>query len=818
VISVHFVTPPGGSIFIHELLGVIAAEVEALGEMQVTLSVGALPAADDAIYVVEPHEYFLKLPPHEHPDENQLRRTIALCVEHPGTESYAQTAAAAALVGARVAITDDAALSLGEVGLPTHRIRLGYSSEWDVWHGADTPRPHDVVFLGTIEGRRSRNIALDIAAADDCSVLLALPPHEPLTQSRPGFFAGRDKFRLLAEAKIIVNMHREYSRSFEWVRCLEAMSNGCVVVSEHSTDFGPLRPGADLVLGSSRSLFTLSRTLLREPARLAEIRSHCYETLRAQLPMRAAAVLLSQLAAELAAGSSPAPSAVTSSTARCLPARPPSGVVYPWDGDHYRDEAPEWASGLDDLPLEPEPVGQAVATVQPERSPDSVDVIILRSPGWPDFGLTLASLVPQLEGVDAVIHLCVDRVPEPGEIPDRCVLHRAEPRRGAGGVRNLALGASDAARVLVLDSTDQLLPHALTRLRERLDTAAVDVAFGMVMTPEGQVMSAHPYERARLERSNYLASAALWRRASLHALGGWCEGTGWRGQEIRDLWWRLGSSGDSCATLVPRPVVQKSVGMTTTSMLEVGTVLSEENRALSRRLRVSPRVHPDDFIYQFVANHPEVPDPLEYYLTDGRRSAERLHEVLRHHSDLLDANDFDLLEFASGYGCVSRHLARVLPSANVVASDIHPQAMAFIRDELALPVALSRSDPERFDLGAQFDVVFALSFFSHMPGATWGSWLESLFRHVRTGGLLVFTTHGEISQREHLTNAELDEAGFWFSPTSEQQDLDVAEYGSTVTSQDYVHGQVRSRLSTDVSAYHQGYWWSHQDLYVVRRP
>ncbi len=91
---------------------------------------------------------------------------------------------------------------------------------------------------------------------------------------------------------------------------------------------------------------------------------------------------------------------------------------------------------------------------------------------------------------------------------------------------------------------------------------------------------------------------------------------------------------------------------------------------------------------------------LEYYLTDGRRSAERLQEVFRGHSKLLESESFDLLEFASGYGCVSRHLPRVLPNANIVACDIHPQAMAFIRDELGLPVAMSHSDPEEFDLGS----------------------------------------------------------------------------------------------------------------------
>ncbi len=590
----------------HELLGVIAAEVTALGATsgihQVTVSEGPFPAGDDAVYVIEPHEFFLRVPAHDHPAQDQLRRTIGLCVEHPGTESFAQTVATAGRVGARLAITDDSALALNELGLPTHRIRLGYSTIWDVWGGADTPRSLDIVFLGTIDRRRSRNIALDIRAADECSVLLALPPHETMSESQPGVFAGYEKLRLLADAKVIVNMHRESSQSFEWVRALEAMSNGCVVVSEHSTDISPLRPGFDLVLGSASSLFTLSRVLLRHPERLAEIRDHCYETLRSQMAMRESATVLSQLAVDLAVGRPPAVASAAISSFRRLPPPPPYGVVYPWQGDHYINESALLKRALDHLPLEPDhrPV---VQMARRDRSPHSIDVIILRSPGWPGFGSALSSLLPQLEGADVVVRLCVDRVLEPKAVPDGVVVHSAESHTGAGGVRNLALYSSDAAQILVLDSTDELLPHAVELLRLRLEESRSDVAYGMVITPDGQITSAHPFEPERLEQANYLASAALWRRSSLLALGGWSEGAGWRGQEVRDLWWRLGTSWRiGFSDPAPARPADMWTGYQRTARRRCGG--NRETRTLARGLRVSARIHPDDFIYQFVAGPP----------------------------------------------------------------------------------------------------------------------------------------------------------------------------------------------------------------------
>jgi 2-polyprenyl-3-methyl-5-hydroxy-6-metoxy-1,4-benzoquinol methylase len=49
------------------------------------------------------------------------------------------------------------------------------------------------------------------------------------------------------------------------------------------------------------------------------------------------------------------------------------------------------------------------------------------------------------------------------------------------------------------------------------------------------------------------------------------------------------------------------------------------------------------------------------------------------------------------------------------AYDIHQQAIQFIQEKLKTEAVLSASRPEDLDLNRAFDVVFALSFFSHMP-------------------------------------------------------------------------------------------------------
>jgi hypothetical protein len=547
----------------HELLSVIAGEVRALGPRaglgEVTVSQGAFPPGDEAVYVVEPHEFFLKTGAAEQPTPDQLARTIAICVEHPGAASFGQTVATAGRVAARMDISDDSAFALNELGMPTERFHLGYSTQWDVWGGSDSERTHDVLFLGTIDPRRSRNIALDIGAVDESSVLLAMPPHEPMFKPRPDFFTGKEKLQLLADSKVIVNLHRERCRSFEWVRALEAMSNGCVVVSEHSTDFAPLTPGRDVLFGSSRSLFTLAGTLLRCPERLAEVRAASYETIRS-MSMVESTERLAALATELAQGIRPHIRRPPASSPSSLPPSPSYGLLYASTGDSLSEEVPELRgdSELFALPLVASRTAPASKAAGPDRGADSLDVLICRAPGWPDLGWSLSSVLPQLAGMDSVVHLCGDgAADEAGDLPENVIVHASDHDAGPGGARNQVLRASDAAQILVLNSTDALLPHAVERLRHALDESDAGAAYGMVITADGFLTSAHPYEQERLGRTDYLAAAALWRRSTLAESGGWCDGAGWRGQEVRDLWWRLGARGGS-ATLVPRPLVRQA--------------------------------------------------------------------------------------------------------------------------------------------------------------------------------------------------------------------------------------------------------------------
>jgi hypothetical protein len=237
----------------------------------------------------------------------------------------------------------------------------------------------------------------------------------------------------------------------------------------------------------------------------------------------------------------------------------------------------------------------------------------------------------------------------------------------------------------------------------------------------------------------------------------------------------------------------------------------------SDRFKVASAVHPDDHIFNFVISHPGFKsdtDRIDYYFADGARSARQLDEIIKAHFGN-DCGKVRLLEFASGYGCVGRHLIHN-SALDLTASDIHPEAIRFMKNHLGIAAIQSHSQPEMLTLPHQYDVVFALSFFSHMPIATWARWLVRLVGAARIGGLVVFTTHGAASLK-YLGNPTVNELGFHFQRTSEQKDLPLDEYGNTVALPPFVKTVIGTIPQVETVLTREGYWWDHQDLYVLRK-
>jgi SAM-dependent methyltransferase len=233
---------------------------------------------------------------------------------------------------------------------------------------------------------------------------------------------------------------------------------------------------------------------------------------------------------------------------------------------------------------------------------------------------------------------------------------------------------------------------------------------------------------------------------------------------------------------------------------------------------VRHEVHPEDFLFHFLignSSFKSINDGVAYYFDDGARCAGKLRNLL------IDVCGWQgaptkLLEFASGYGRVTRHYQRVLPEIAVTSCDIHPEAVRFIAKHFGVEGVLSSSIPEQLNVPEEYDIVFALSFLSHMPRTSWPTWYKALLSKVKKGGIFIFTTHGWLS-RKFLGFSDFDEDGFWFAPRSEQEDLETSSYGIAATSPVFVIKQAAKSPGGRLVCFREGYWWDHQDLYVFTR-
>jgi SAM-dependent methyltransferase len=102
-----------------------------------------------------------------------------------------------------------------------------------------------------------------------------------------------------------------------------------------------------------------------------------------------------------------------------------------------------------------------------------------------------------------------------------------------------------------------------------------------------------------------------------------------------------------------------------------------------------------------------------------------------------------VLDFSCSSGRVVRPLSAALPEVDWHGCDPNADAIAWMRDNVpAVDVVVSPTTPPLPFDDQSFDLVFAISVWSHYSAAGALNWLEELHRIVRPGGHVLLTTHG----------------------------------------------------------------------------
>jgi SAM-dependent methyltransferase len=200
------------------------------------------------------------------------------------------------------------------------------------------------------------------------------------------------------------------------------------------------------------------------------------------------------------------------------------------------------------------------------------------------------------------------------------------------------------------------------------------------------------------------------------------------------------------------------------------------------------------------------------YLDSGRRIWATQRQILAWRFGSLEWGG-NILDFASGYGRVARHIVAEVPRDRVWVSDIYAEGVAFQERQLGVHGLVSTTDPADFRCDTSFDCILVSSLFTHLPESSFLAWLQRLGSLLTGSGVLLFSVHDESLRPPGA--AAMPASGMLFEEQSESGSLDTKDYGTSWVTEDFVRSAVQRAVGNcPVLRIPRGLA-SFQDLYVV---
>jgi hypothetical protein len=617
--------------FFVEIVEAIRCELDALGVSSTVHRDGFPEERPDRVYVlIPPHEWFALDGARHRPTRAQLKRTVFICAEQPGTSFFDDDVALAPLAGAVLDVNADSVTEFARRGIKgVGHFPFGWTAAWSHVPVDDAGEPDldpgkrdvDVLHLGIFSPKR----ATAIAAAGfpfshwRCRLILS-DADAPNSEQQQNFAIEEAKWDALRRAKVLLNIHVADRPYFEWQRIVQAVSNACAVVSEHSVGIEPLRAGEHLLVGRSEALGLLSHGLLSDDGERQRIAREAYVFLREELPFRRSVERLVG-AAESVLGSQTNASTATPWPKLTSPAapmtKPPEVTRFPSVTQDV--DASVLRAGLKDLRLELMDLKRELTRLGSElrdRRPPPLVELDRETRAWKPATPRISVIVPLYNYENHIAHalesvassryrdvevVVVDDGSSDGSLaaarrflssheglPARIVRHPVN--RGLGPARNTGVAFARGELAFMLDADNILYRHGLERLVESLD-AEGDAAFAYGMLgmysdtgPVG-LRSHYPWRPERLRTGNYIDAMALWRLEVLRRLGGYAVDRRLHGWEDYDLWCRAADAGYR-GGFVPEVIARYRA--TQHSMLSVTNISAQT--AVSLLIERSPRL------------------------------------------------------------------------------------------------------------------------------------------------------------------------------------------------------------------------------------
>jgi hypothetical protein len=559
---------PTGNAFMRDIASWVAEAAGLLGRSATLHAAGGRPVDPDAVnLVVAPHEFY-GLGDHTNREIDAAARiSIPICTEQPGTTWFDVSRLFCEPSPMVLDINQHGVDALCGSGLDAHHLRLGGVPSMDR-RRPDAPRSRELLFLGGRTERRGERLAELAPLLWDRRVDLRMFSFSrPVREGAGAVVFAEAKYDLLADSLVLLNLHRDDTSPgyFEWARMIEAMANGCCVLTEPSTGFEPLEAGVHFVEAERPA--DVIAALLDDPDGTAAIGRRAADAVLREFPLTSTLGPALERIDEVVERRPRRRPIVPNYASRMLRAQqiPLLPAFRPTAA--FRERLFEALTaemrllrridqtrclvqhGVDDHVQRVESASYAAA--RPEIS------VVVTVYNYAHVVIeTLDSIVASTD-VDLEIVIVDDHSADDGrEAVERwmgrnsgtpTLLLGSDVNRGLPASRNLGFENARAPKVMVMDADNLVYPTALRRLADALD-ADPDAAFAYSMLEEfgvrSGVRSAMAWHVPWLCEANYIDAQAMVRRDAWQRHGGYQASDLVFGWEDWDLWLRLAAAGD----------------------------------------------------------------------------------------------------------------------------------------------------------------------------------------------------------------------------------------------------------------------------------
>jgi len=141
-----------------------------------------------------------------------------------------------------------------------------------------------------------------------------------------------------------------------------------------------------------------------------------------------------------------------------------------------------------------------------------------------------------------------------------------------------------------------------------------------------------------------------------------------------------------------------------------------------------------------------------YYKQSGEKSAEFIYKMAKKY--LIDPAA--IYEWGCGPARIIRHLPGIAGGdIQIFGSDYNPETIEWAQKSISgVSFDLNMLNPPLVYENEIFDLIYAISVFTHLSEQNALTWIDELYRVLKRNGILLITTTGELNYQTELLNHE----------------------------------------------------------------